>query len=77
MPWSRWKVLMTAMRVEFRVDGRMSPADRVAFADLRISEIPLQTVLDGDIVDQSHLDGVIIALQALGITVVSVQRIPD
>jgi hypothetical protein len=42
-----------------------------------ISEVPPQTVLEGEVVDESHLHGIIIQLQVLGITVVSVHPIPD
>jgi hypothetical protein len=64
------------MRYEFRVDGRLPEEARDAFAGMRIIEAPQQTVIDGDVLDESHLHGVIIQLQALGLTVVSVQPIP-
>jgi hypothetical protein len=65
------------MRFEFRVEGTLSEADRAEFADLRISQTPPQTILDGEVVDQSHLHGIIAQLQILGITVVSVHEVPD
>jgi len=65
------------MRFEFQVEGTLSEADRAEFADLRISETPPQTILDGEVLDQSHLHGIIAQLQILGITVVSVHRVPD
>ena len=38
--------------------------------------MPQQTVLDGEVLDESHLQGIIAQLQALGITVVSVHPVP-
>jgi hypothetical protein len=64
------------MRYEFRVEGRLPDEARDALAGMRINETPVQTVIDGDVLDESHLHGVILQLQTLGITVVSVQPIP-
>ncbi|HEY2204477.1 MAG TPA: hypothetical protein VGH99_08385 [Pseudonocardia sp.] len=65
------------MRVEFRVEGTLSEADRADLADLRISETPPQTVLSGEALDECHVQGIIAQLQLLGITVVSMHRVPD
>ena len=54
----------------------MSEDARNAFVDMRITEVPLQTVLDGEVLDESHLQGIIAQLQTLGITVVSVHPVP-
>jgi len=67
---------MGTMRYEFRVDGRLSQEARTEFVDMRITEVPPQTIIDGDVLDESHLHGIIVQLQALGITVVSVQPVP-
>ncbi|QJY47971.1 hypothetical protein [Pseudonocardia broussonetiae] len=67
---------MATGRYEFRVDGRLSDEARAAFLDMQITEAPPQTVLDGDVLDESHLHGIIAQLQALGITVVSVLPVP-
>ncbi|HEY6425079.1 MAG TPA: hypothetical protein VIY28_17925 [Pseudonocardiaceae bacterium] len=67
---------MATMRYEFRVDGRMSEADRAAFHDMRITESPPQTVIDGVVVDEAHLQGIIVQLHTLGLTVVSVHPCP-
>ena len=61
---------------EFRVDGRLAEEARGAFAGMRITEMPPQTVIDGEVLDESHLHGIIVQLQALGITVVSVHPVP-
>jgi hypothetical protein len=67
---------MGTRRYEFRVDGRLSEEARAAFVDMRITEAPPQTVIDGEVLDESHLHGIIVQLQVLGITVVSVDPIP-
>jgi hypothetical protein len=67
---------MAARRYEFRVDGRLSEDARDAFVVMRITEVPPQTVLDGEVLDESHLQGIIAQLQTLGITVVSVYPVP-
>ena len=36
-----------------------------------------EAVLDGEVVDESHLHGIIVQLQALGVTVVSAHPIPQ
>jgi hypothetical protein len=68
---------MVTMRYQFRVDGRLSDETRSAFRDMLISEVPPQTVLEGEVLDESHLHGIIVQLQVLGSTVVSVHPIPD
>jgi hypothetical protein len=66
-----------AMRYEFRVDGRLTDESRAALADMRVTEAPPQTVIDGEVLDESHLHGIIVQLQMLGVTVVSVHPVPD
>lgn len=63
------------MHYEFRVDGVLSEEARVALGDMRITELPPQTVIDGEVLDDSHLHGIIAQLDALGLTLVSV--LPD
>jgi hypothetical protein len=67
---------MGTRRYEFRVDGRLSEEARNAFVDMQVSEVPLQTVIDGEVLDESHLHGIIAQFQTLGITLVSVHPIP-
>lgn len=64
-------------RYEFRVEGRLTPEARTAISDMRVTEIAPETVIDGDVVDESHLHGIIVQLQALGITVVSARPVPE
>ena len=67
---------MGTRRYEFRVDGRLSEEARTAFVDMRITEAPPQTIIDGEVLDESHLHGIIVQLKALGITVVSAHLVP-
>jgi hypothetical protein len=67
---------MGTRRYQFRVDGRLTEEARSAFVDMRITEAPPETIIDGEVLDESHLHGIIIQLQALGITVVSVLPVP-
>ena len=67
---------METMHYEFRVEGRLTDEARIAFGDMRISEVPLQTVIDGEVLDESHLHGIIVQLQVLGITMISVHPVP-
>ena len=63
------------MRYEFRVDGVLSDEARSTFTGMRIVELPPQTLMDGEVIDESHLHGNLAQLAALGMTVVSV--LPD
>jgi hypothetical protein len=67
---------MGTRRYEFRVDGRLSEEARAVFVDMQITEAPPQTIIDGEVMDESHLHGIIVQLHALGITVVSANPIP-
>ncbi|HWM01522.1 MAG TPA: hypothetical protein VNP92_04215 [Actinophytocola sp.] len=67
---------MGTRRYEFRVGGRLTEEARSAFVDMRITEAPLETIIDGEVLDESHLHGIIVQLQTLGITVVSVHPVP-
>jgi hypothetical protein len=65
------------MRYEIRVDGILSDDDRADFTGMRIIELPPQTLIDGEVVDESHLHGIIAQLDALGLSVVSVMPGPE
>jgi hypothetical protein len=67
---------MAAIRYEFRVDGRLSEEAQAAFPDMRIIEAPRETIIVGEVIDDSHLHGIIAQLQTLGITMVSVHPFP-
>jgi hypothetical protein len=60
------------MHYEFRVDGELSDEARAALSGMRITVLPPQTVIDGEVLDDSHLHGLIAQLDALGLTLISV-----
>ena len=67
---------MDTRRYQFRVNGRLSEEAHDALAGMRITEAPVQTIIDGEVLDESHLHGIIVQLLTLGITVVSVNPVP-
>ena len=52
------------MRYEVRVDGVLSEEARAIFADMRIVEFPPQTLMNGEVIDESHLHGILTQLAA-------------
>ena len=62
---------------EIRVRGRLSPSTLELFADLRTELRPVETVLIGELRDQSELHGVLVRLQDLGIELVEVRQLPE
>ncbi|WP_306999474.1 hypothetical protein [Amycolatopsis thermophila] len=68
------------MNYEFRVHGRCSPLLRRAvgeFSEVRVVPAPPETLIYGAISDASHLHGLLMVLEDLGLHIVSVHRIPE
>jgi hypothetical protein len=63
-------------KYEFRVDGRLTDQAREAFCDMRIEEVSSGAILCGDVIDESHLLGIMAQCRTLGLVVVSAQRAP-
>jgi hypothetical protein len=61
---------------EIRVRGRVTPALLARFEGLRATVEPVETVLHGPVVDQAALHGVIHLVNALGLELVEVRRLP-
>lgn len=57
--------------------GRLSERSRCAFADMTVQDAPPETIIFGDVVDDSHLHGVLALIQTLGLHVVSVNEVPE
>jgi hypothetical protein len=68
---------MTPARYEIRVNGRLSQRARSAFWTMKIENLPPQTVLLGEMDDQSDLCDLLALCSAMGLEVVSLQRLPD
>jgi hypothetical protein len=64
-------------RYEFRVAGRLSEHTRGAFPDMTVVDVPPETIIYGEVVDESHLHGVLALIQNLGLHVVSLQQVRD
>lgn len=67
---------MPARRYEFRVSGRLSERTQGAFTDMFVRDAPPETIIYGDVVDDSQLHGVLALIQNLGLHVVSVNEVP-
>jgi hypothetical protein len=67
---------MKTKTYEFRVDGRLTDQAREAFCDMRIEEAPSGAILYGDVIDESHLLGIMAQCRTLGLVIVSAHRVP-
>ena len=61
---------------EIRIKGRVSAALLDSFAGMDSDLEPVETVLHGPVKDQAELHGVIDRIQALGLELVEVRRVP-
>ena len=62
---------------EIRVKGRLSDSLMAAFEGMRASVEPVETVIHGPVLDQAALYGLLDRIQALGLELVEVRRLPD
>jgi hypothetical protein len=62
---------------EIRVKGRLTDSLLTAFEGMRASVEPVETVLHGPVPDQAALYGLLDRIQALGLELVEVRRLPD
>ena len=62
---------------EIRIKGRLSDSLLAAFEGLDASVEPVETVLHGPVADQAALYGLLDRIQALGLELVEVRRLPD
>ena len=63
-------------RYEIRVRGRLSPALLARFEGLEAKVEPVETLLHGPVADQAALHGVIHLVNALGLELLEVKRLP-
>jgi len=68
---------MTGKVYEFRVDGQLSEQAREAFCDMRIEEHLRGATLYGDVIDESHLLGIMAQMRTLSLIVVSAHPMPS
>jgi hypothetical protein len=62
---------------EIRIKGRLSDSLIAAFEELNATVEPVETVLHGPVADQAALYGLLDRIQALGLELVEVRRLPD
>jgi hypothetical protein len=62
---------MATTTYEFRIDGQLSEPAREAFCDMRIEERPGRATLYGEVIDESHLLGILAQFGVFGLVVVS------
>ena len=68
---------MAATKYEFRIRGRLSDALLERFDMLQPGVERIETVLHGSVRDQAELHGIIDRVQALGLELIEVRRLPD
>ena len=62
---------------EIRVRGRLTDSLVAAFEGMHASVEPVETVLHGPVEDQAALYGLLDRIQALGLELVEIRRLPD
>jgi hypothetical protein len=64
------------VRYQIRIRGRLGRTIRAAFPGLRAESRGEDTLLAGVLADQAALHGVLIQIEALGLELVDVRRLP-
>jgi hypothetical protein len=67
---------MSCARYEVRVSGWMSERARSAFGAMEVRPVPPQTIMFGELRDDSDLRDLLALCSAMGLEVVSLQRMP-
>jgi hypothetical protein len=62
---------------EIRIKGRLSDSLSGAFEDFSTAVKPAETVMRGELRDQSELHGVLDQIQSLGLELIEVRRIEE
>jgi hypothetical protein len=68
---------VTSSDYEFRIKGRLSDTLCGEFEDFTAAVQPAETVMRGQVRDQSELHGLLERIQSLGLELLEVRRIPD
>jgi hypothetical protein len=64
-------------RYEIRIRGRVSAAVLETFDPMESDVEPVETILHGPVRDQAELHGLLHRLQALGLELIEVRRLPE
>jgi hypothetical protein len=62
---------------EIRIKGRLSDSLCGAFEDFTTAVKPAETIMRGEVRDQSELHGLLDQIQSLGLELIEVRRIGD
>jgi hypothetical protein len=73
---SRGWLAVSDTRYEIRIRGRVSSAVLDTF-DMENDVEPVETILHGPVRDQAELHGLLRRLQALGLELIEVRRLPE
>jgi hypothetical protein len=65
------------MGYEIRIKGRLSDTVTGAFEEFTAAVKPAETVMRGEVRDQSELHGVLNQIQSLGLELIEVRRLPE
>ena len=65
---------MTHRRFEFRVQGSLSESAR---RGLVIVDAPQEVIIFGEVIDESHLHGILALVRSLDLHLVSMHEVPD
>ena len=68
---------MVPVDYEIRIKGRLSDSLCGAFEDFTSALRPAETVMRGEVRDQSELHGLLDRIQSLGLELIEVRRIDD
>lgn len=68
---------MREVSYEIRIKGRVSKALLESFEGMDSDLEPVETVLHGPVRDQAELHGLIDRIQALGLELIEVRRLPS
>ena len=68
---------MASTGYEIRIKGRLSDSLSGAFEDFNAAVRPAETVMRGELRDQSELHGVLDQIQSLGLELIEVRKIED
>jgi hypothetical protein len=69
--------MVTSTDYEIRIKGRLSDSLCGAFEDFTASVKPAETIMRGELRDQSELHGVLERIQSLGLELIEVRRLED
>jgi hypothetical protein len=69
--------LVAPVGYEIRIKGRLSDSLTGTFEDFTAAVKPAETVMRGEVRDQSELHGVLDQIQSLGLELIEVRRLPE